>query len=268
MRTYDIPYVQNPGTPKPQPKLEDLDLKTIIKNYLCWKSQGRLSECRKCTPKCEYGKRALELAFPTDPMAFGGPKLIGNKTLLELAREENAKRKEEQTKAVENKQVETTPKKESKKKQRIFIDDWYSKAYESENPLKWIMEAYGISEHKAKQKVYEYQYRHPGLREEKPMWKSKKASGEAEETAKPAEAEPKEEMKQTENSEGKNSDDALLGPLENKINVLMNQQAEYKSKMEELKKEYEEKIAPYQKLYDETKVKVDALYEALNILSE
>ena len=51
--------------------------------------------------------------------------------------------------------------------------------------------------------------------------------------------------------------DLLLAPLEEKINFLMNLQAEYKDKYEH-----------YQKLYQATKTKVDALYEALNILNE
>jgi len=282
MRTYDIPYVQNPKPIKTAPpKLEDLDLKDILKNHLCWKSQGRISECMKCPTPCAYGKRALELAFPSSEQAELHPKLINNRTLLELAREDAAKQREEAVKhngitkeKEENVEPKETEGSEKKKRKRIFIDNWYDKAYESENPLQWIMENFNMTERKAKKKVYAYQHAHPELKS-KPMWKTKEKSEKKDEPVKETAAqetvvkeEPVVKEEVCKQIVADKTDESLLLPLENKINALMNKQEEYKQKIEELTKEYEEKIAPYRKLYQETKAKVDALYEALNILNE
>lgn len=264
MRTYDIPYVKNAGTGSymAPAKLEDLDLRTIVKTYLCGKSQGKISECMKCKAQCAYGKRALELAFPELNHAFAPAPLIDGKTIIEHAKEEAAQKRAQAAEA----KTEAKPA-EKKKSKRTIIENWYDKAYESGDPLKWIMDAFNINERKAKQKVYEYQYRHPEVKEAKPMW-GKKTKAEPEtkpvETkpvaTQPAEAKPAEPVAQKEEIKEETKvekDDSLLAPLEEKINFLMNLQAEYKDKYEH-----------YQKLYQATKTKVDALYEALNILNE
>lgn len=252
MRHYDIPYVKNTsGYSIPLVgDIDSLDLQTIVKYHLCGKSHGKVSECMKCPAPCAYGKRALELAFPS-PSTVPAPKLIDNKTLLELAREETAK-----SRAAEQKAEEPAVKTPEKKTKRAGVDDWYNKAYESENPLQWIMDTFGLTERKAKAKVYEIQYRHPELKE-KPLWAPKSAAKKAEAKAetKPASIENPEPA--AEKQEPKKEPDSMLAPLEGKINELMNLQEEYKKKYEH-----------YQKLYQETKTKVDALYEALNILNE
>ena len=257
MRHYDIPYVQNTSAPS-IPMVSDinsLDLKTIVKYHLCGKSHGKVSECRKCPAQCAYGKRALELMYPPQN-AFAGPKLIDNKTLLELAREEIAKQQE----------VKPKPAAEKPKKRKIPAEEWYNKAYESENPLQYIMDTFGITEHKAKAKVYEAWHRHPELKE-KPLWEPKTKQKSAEK--KPAsvqektavEPDPKPSVESVAETAPAappaKSSDGLLAPLEGKINELMNQQEEYKSKYEH-----------YLKLYNDTKAKVNALYEALTILNE
>lgn len=259
MRTYDIPYVKNVNNDNyvTSAKLEDLDLRTIVKTYLCGKSQGRISECMKCKAQCAFGKRALELAFPELNHAFGPAPTVNGKTMIELAKEEAA-----QKRTAEDKPAETKPEEKKKKTKRVVIDNWYDKAYESDDPLKWIMDSFNITERKAKQKVYEYQYRHPELKETKPMWgkRDKPAEAKPADTQNMKEAvkeEVKVEMKaEVKPAEGEKND-LLLAPLEEKINFLMNLQAEYKDKYEH-----------YQKLYQATKTKVDALYEALNILNE
>ena len=265
MRTYDIPYVKNVSNDNyvTSAKLEDLDLRTIVKTYLCGKSQGRISECMKCKAQCAFGKRALELAFPELNHAFGPAPTVNGKTMIELAKEETAqKRAAEKPAEKPVEQPVEQPAKDKKRAKRVVIDNWYDKAYESDDPLKWIMDSFNINERKAKQKVYEYQYRHPELKETKPMWgkRDKPAEtkpAEAKETKEEAQEEVKVEMKaEVKPAEGEKND-LLLAPLEEKINFLMNLQAEYKDKYEH-----------YQKLYQATKTKVDALYEALNILNE
>lgn len=264
MRHYDIAYVPNPGSPSiPMSNdINELDLRTIVKYYLCGKSHGKISECRRCPAPCAYGKRALDLAFPK-PNTTEPPKLIDNKTMLELAKEELARRKQEEQK--NEKPVADPPAEEPRKRaKRMVMEGWYEKAYASDNPLQWIMDTFGLNERKAKQKVYSYQHHHPECRE-KPMWKSrekqrqeKEEAAQAAEPAKAPEEEVSVEETPVENVPAKNTgSEALLAPLEEKINTLMNKQEEYKSKYEY-----------YLKLYNDVKGKVDALYEALSILNE
>lgn len=239
---------------EPEPPLEQMDLQTIIKRHLCGSSHGKVSECRKCTHPCEYGERALQLVSgATGQLLNAAPPLYNGKTMLQNAREELSRRKEAEK--------EEAPKTEKPPRQkRVVIDDWYDKAYESGHPLQWIMETFNMTEHKAKQKVYVYQSRHPGLKDEKPMWEPKRKTEAPE--VKETPAVPKESPKMSYDK------DSLLAPLENKINALMNKQEECKKEMDRLKKEYEQKLAPVRKEYEDVKTKVDALYEALNILNE
>lgn len=259
MRHYDIPYVKNPGPSSvPQVKdIDELDLQTIIKYHLCGKSQGRISECMKCPAPCAYGKRAIELAFPA-PSSTSSPKLINNKTILELAREAAAKQRktaeEKDEKAIEAK-AESSAENTRKKQQRI--DDWYEHAYQSGDGLKWIMDNYNMTKNQAKRKVYDYQHKHPELRQ-KPLWesKSKKQTNTKDIAEKPGEVQENQNELAHAQVQADDSSSTLL-PLENRINTLMNQQEEYKTKYEH-----------YLTLYNETKKKVDALYEALSILNE
>ena len=257
MRTYDIPYIPNPArTNDPIPGLESLDLRTITRTYLCGKSHGKVSECMRCPAQCAYGKRALELlANPVDAIT---PKQ--GVTLLEKAREDALKQKQEvKNVAKDEKEV---PIVDSSGRKRL--EGWYEKAYNSGDPLKWIMETFNENARKAKQRVYAYQHVHPGVKDKMPMWESQKkkpvedVQPEAKQFPVNVNTEAYEPTAQASpENKTENKDNPMLAPLESKINELMNMQDEYKKKMEY-----------YEKLYRETKTKVDALYEALNILSE
>lgn len=266
MRTYDVAYVKNPAPPSiPMAQnIDEIDLKTLVRNYLCGKSQGKISECMKCPAPCAYGKRALELAYPKPDEENPYPRY--NKSLIELAREENEKKREAAQKSATS-SPEKQANKEAEKKKRIPVEEWYYKAYESDNPLQVVMNTFGLNEKKAKMKVYEAWHRHPELKE-KPLWQPKnnetKDSDGSNQEAKPeTKPEMKPETKPAATPETApvattgSKKDELLGPLENKINDLMNQQEEYKSKYEH-----------YLKLYNETTSKVNALYDALTILNE
>ena len=279
MRKDGIPYVPNPVRALPvyaKKSIDELDLQEIIKHYLCGKSQGKLSVCAKCPAPCEYGKRAIELAFPS-PEAIVVPTYAGGRTMIEMAKMESAKRRAQQA---EDKKAEEPKPEESKSEEKIVkkrhsrgftIEGWYDKAFESDDPLKWIVDNFECTPAAAKQKVYAYQHVNPKLRETKPMWGPKReallaAKNEPAENSKPEEpvapanepaVEPTVAPTVAPVAPVEQKSDALLGPLESKINALMNKQEEYKSQYEH-----------YLKLYNEVKVKVDALYEALNILSE
>lgn len=286
MRTYDIPYVKNVPARYPQLDYHTMNLPALKKHYLdtCMKCGGDVAVCEKCNPQCEFGKMAIRLKNGGSPDA--DIPLYNGKTMLQLAREDNAKRRAEMEAA--KVQPEKKAKVTKRKNGAIVMEGWYDQAYASEDPIKWIMETFGLNERSAKGKVYSYQARHPGLKEEKPLWvrgakdKEKKSKIEepaaetqerATESVEQVEAEPEQEVSivQQETSSAKQEpvpDDPLLAPLEQKINNLMNAQEAYKKQIKQLQEEYEAKIAPIQKLFDETKKKVDALYEALNILNE
>lgn len=247
MRTYDIPYVKNPAPPTSvTADIDSLDLKTLTRTYLCGKSHGRISECLKCPAPCAYGKRALELANPTTA-SFPPPPLIDGKTLLERAREDAKKSRTEKKIEEQPEEKKSKPAKLSKNG-HLYIEDWYEKAKESGDPLHWVMETYNMTERKAKNKFYNFWISHPEKKE--PLWGPVKTA-----TVKTKEETPVVPEAAVE-TPAENKDE-LLSPLEEKINDLMNKQEEYKSQYEH-----------YLKLYQETKTKVDALYEALNILNE
>lgn len=256
MRTYDIPYVkQSTMSSYPAIDYKKLSLKELVDKYIkvCGKADGKVSVCSKCQTPCEHGKRALQLLANE---TVGAPvPLYGGKTLIERAREEAAAKRAEASKEEKKPEKPAKAAKNSKKAEaankRNPIPDWYDRAYESPEPLEWIMKTFGLNKTKARQKVYAYQYSHPGLRESKPLWeineKYKKKSARQDKPETPA-AEEKKENK---------FDNPVLEPLEAKINKLMQLQDEYKKQADY-----------YQKLYVETKGKVDALFEALNILNE
>ena len=247
MRTYDIPYVPNPArTNDVIPGLETMDLRTITKTYLCGKSHGKVSECMRCPAPCAYGKRALELlAQPVDVITPAQ-----GKTLIEKAREA-ALQQREQMKAQETKEKEEQVVVVTSSG-RQYLNGWYEMAFNTEDPVQWVMDTFNMTANKAKHKIYTYQKRHPELNKKKskePVKETPVMKQTIEPAAVPPEAiEPKAEPKE---------EATPISLLENKINELMNQQEEYKKQMDH-----------YEKLYKETKTKVDALYEALNILNE
>ena len=233
MRKYDIPYVPNgPVNYYPAKSLQEMTLVEIKKKYIktCAKANGDVSECSKCKTPCPEGKRAIQLIaneIYNDPPV----PLYGGKTLIERAREVNAKRKADKT--LDNKQDQEV---NITKKKRIYIANWYEKAMASEDPVKWIMETYGCDKAKAKQKIWDQRYK-------------MKKQGKQVNIAKPS----------TENSLIKEE-----SSIENKLDLLMKEQENQKKTMEEYMRLYEEA----KKRYDEIKQKTDVLCNAMDILNE
>ena len=281
MRTYDIPYVkQTPSNYYPPRDLNKMSFEEIEKVYLnvCAKYNHDISNCSKCQAPCTYGKRAIQLKAneiynqPTIP-------LYGDKTLIEAAREANMKAKmglpveppkktgfisqaeldKRNAKKAEAPNVETP--KETKRRARKVVDDWYDKAYNSKDPLQWIMDTFEITKAKAKQKVYSYQNQHPELKETKPLWEPNKKKSEAAKHSWDG-RKPKEEMKEEPKPEVKSN--KAMDSFEEKLNALMAKADEYKKLADEHRKKAEE----YQKMYDEAKSKVDTVFAAINILDE
>jgi len=159
MRSYDVAYVKNgPYNPYPVVPLQEMTLEEIKKKYIkmCAKANGDVSVCSKCQTPCPEGKRAIQLiannVYPDPPVP-----LYGGKTLIERAREDNMKRRAELEKAEkEKKEAEQKP-----KRKKVAIEDWFNKAMATDDPIQWIMDNLHVSKTKAKQKIYDYRYRHP-----------------------------------------------------------------------------------------------------------
>jgi len=275
MRTYDIAKVPNgPYNPYPVAQLQDMTLDEIKKKYIrmCAKANGDVAKCSKCESPCREGKRAIQLiansVYDDPPVP-----LYGGKTLIERAKEENMKRRAEIEKAkAEMQKAEEELKKEKEEKPKRkgrapVIEGWYDKAYESPDPLKWIMDTFNLSKAKARQKVYAHQYVHPELRTTKPLWPTDKKKAEAD-----RKGETTDKVVRTENgpvikTETQKEDSKLgstLESYEDKISAMVKLQDEYKQKAEE----YQKKADEYHKMYLELKTKIDTVFEALNILGE
>ena len=152
MRRYDIAYVHNPAHYTPPVDYMDMDVNQLKKKYIdtCAKSNGMISNCSRCENPCVYGKRAIEIISGDTSIV----PLYDGKTLIEKAKEENMLRKKEQVD------------KKISKDNRAYIDDWYSKAMSSEDPVKWVMNTYNIDKTKAKAKLYQWKRRHKECKEE------------------------------------------------------------------------------------------------------
>ena len=147
MRTYDIAYVkQGTVVGYPVKPLEDMMLSEIKQRYLkiCAKSNGSVSACKECASPCKYGERAIELSTADVPLYNG-------MTLIERAKLDNLKRREE-------KKEETMEKKS--KDNRKFIKDWYKQAMATDDPVNWVMNTYNIDRKKAMAKLYQWRVRH------------------------------------------------------------------------------------------------------------
>lgn len=221
MRTYDIAYVPH-GTvvgypPKP---LKDLTLDEIKKKHLsaCAKSNGSIDKCRTCQ-QCEYGKRAIQLTVEKTYTDDGIP-LYDGMTLVEKAKQENMLRRKEK---------EQMDKKFSKDN-RSYIKDWYNKAMASEDPVAWVMDAYGIDRNKAKAKLRQWFNRHTDESKEKPV-----------KTVAPI-------------PEG----------IEAKLERLYNLQKQYEDGMSNLQKQLDKARDEY----EEIKRKIDVLCSAMDIINE
>ena len=252
MRTYDVPYVPNPNKALyPNPPLDSLSLQEITKQYLCGKSEHKLSNCRKCTEKCIYGIRALELFFGAE-----NRKPEENKeeamTILERFR---------RAKEAEKKKPEMSVTKNGHK----FIKDWYKQAEASGNIVEWVMENFDLSREKALSKIYNYRYclnkkqKNNEIVEmvtksadpvEKPDETSQKPAEEVK--PEPAEKKPAEKVEKKPEEPAEKQEN----PIEEKLAYFMRLQDEYKKKIEE-----------YQKLYDEAKRKGDILCNAMDIMN-
>lgn len=146
MRTSDIAYVRNPARYYPPVSLEEMSLKEIVDKHIrtCAKANGQVSICSHCVSPCREGKRALELVSGDKQVETEVP-LFDGKTMLELARQQNAERRA---------QMEV---KEEKPK-KIHWKNWYEEAKASGDAVKWVMENMGLPKAKALNKIYQYRY--------------------------------------------------------------------------------------------------------------
>lgn len=239
MRHYDIARVGG-GTVVGYPvkPLQDMSFEEIQSKYLkmCAKANGNVSVCSKCPTPCVEGKRAIQLlaneVYNDPPIP-----LYGGKTLIEKAREENMLRRQ---KLEQEKQMGEVKK---SKDNRTYIDDWYEKAESSGDPVKWVMENYGITKAKAKHKLYSWRYRH-----------------QTEEKIK----EPIPTKEQIETKESESKDLSVTDSIESKMDALMKLQEKYKNVMVEMQKQYEKAKAEY----DAVSKKIDVLCSAMDIMSE
>lgn len=186
----------------PYPALEEMSLQEITKNYLCAKSEGKISNCKKCEAKCIYGLRALALFFGEDNAKQeedAGP------TILERARAAKAA--------------------EEGKKKKIKIENWYEKAEASGDMTKWVMENFNLTKTKAKSKIYSYRYDH------NLTTKTKAKENTQEPEVKPEPVNEKPTLA---------TDNSSISSIEEKLAQLMKLQDEYKAKAEKYQKLYEE----------------------------
>ena len=248
MRKDGIPYVPNgvynPPVAKP---LEEMDLQDLVKGHLrtCAKSNGALSVCRTCSSKCIYGQRALDL--------YEGRVSVGSETIRPeetiLYRMRKAQEEAMKTKGT----IFIKPAK-------VVIDDWYEKANQSEDPVKWVMDTFDISKTKAKNKIYQYKYRmkkknaeenKEEVKEEKPEEVKTIVEEKKEEVEKAPVSEERTEEKKEEKKE---SNDIVYKTMEEKIDRMMKRQTEYKELMDK-----------YAGLYKEVSEQIDVLCKALDV---
>ena len=149
MRRYDVAYVQNPPHYTKPKDYKEMDLKELKKTHIdtCAKSGGLVGNCMNCKNQCVYGKQAVMLTQgKTEDDSLP---LYDGKTLIEKAREENMKRKQQQVVVVK-----------SKDNKRTYIDNWYELAMASGEPVAWIMENYKVTKEKAQKKLYSWRSLH------------------------------------------------------------------------------------------------------------
>ena len=251
MRKSDIAYVPNPPVFKPPENWKNMSVEEIVKKYIktCGKADGLVSVCSRCQSPCEYGKRAVQLlankVYNDPPIP-----LYAGKNMIEMAREENLRRRnqaEEKQKIEESKNMNE---KRSGKDGRMYLEDWYSKAMGTDDPVKWIMDNFQISKKKAMQKIYGWRSRHP---ESKQETKEKEEENIVDNIAVKVKAEELQKVK-----------DSTDERIEAKLESLIRQQEDQKKAMEECYKAYEQAKAEYEKI----KLKVDTLCSAMDIMNE
>ena len=234
MRRDGIPYVQNPKTFYPPIDISKLSLDELKSKYLkaCGKSNGNPSVCSRCASPCPEGKRAIQLLaneFFDDKVP-----LSAGKTLIERAKEENAKRRAEEAEKAANvlraetKEETKIPEEKPKKRKYQKMEDWWEKSLEAPDQIEWVVDKFGISRTQAKKKIYAYRYNHGlvGTKEEK--------------VSKTEEKKPEIKEEDVTPSITKNSNDIVFLTMESKIDELMKLQADYKAKVEEYTKKLKE----------------------------
>lgn len=259
MRKYDVAYVPNgPKGYYPAKDLEDMSLEEIVSKYIktCGKANGNLATCSQCKSPCKQGKRAIQLL---SNKVYNDPPipLYGGKTLIEKAREENMKRRKEQSnvtslaealKAAQNKEIEQP---EKKKKKYVQWDGWWEESIASGDQVKWLIDNMKISKTQAKKKIYMYKYNH-GMLINKETEKKQKEETKTIEEAKSVEI--------SEPGSTKSSDSTI----ETKIDTLLKMKDEQKKAMDEYFKLYENAKKEYEKI----EKKIDTLCSAMDIINE
>ena len=216
-----------------------MTLDEIKKKYIktCGKANGDPSVCSHCKNPCAEGKRAIQLLAN---QVYNDPPvpLYGGKTMIEMAKEENMRRRREKE------QKEKEQMKEVKHRPNFNApDDWWEQSLKSGNQVKWLMDNLGISKTQANKKIYSYRYRN-GLT-------NKRDETLVMPVTKPAEA-PKIEVKQEDNR------------FENKLDRLMKEQEDFKKIMDQRYADY----VKAKEIYESISKKVDILCSAMDILSE
>ena len=263
MRTYDIPYVSNPAMPSIPEDYRKMTLEQLKNKHIkmCGKANGDISICSRCKTPCEYGKRAIQLVATE---VYNNPPvpLYGGKTLIERAREENAKWHQEHDKKPNNPVTEIAVKPEKPKVRdtgkRKYVDGWWELSLQAEDQLQWIMDAFGCSKTQAKKKIYMHNY-NKAKAENKGESKEMKAETKAEpkvETKVDTKVNTEVETKAEEPKDNRQRDVVFL-TLEAKINELMQQQSEYKAKLDE-----------YTKLHAKVSEQIDVLCKALDVFEK
>ena len=274
MRKYDVAYVPNgPVNYYPSKELEDMTLDEIVKKYIktCAKANGKVSTCSKCKVPCKEGKRAIQLVanqiYDNPPIP-----LYGGKTLIERAKEENMKRKQNEAvqvtkenfnelkdaleKAKEEalgKPVEeekNKPTKEETKRKYLKVDGWWEASLASGDQTKWLMENLNLSRTQAKKRIYSYRYVHGMTGEKK------------EERPAEVKVEKKEEVKEEKKVEEPVK--SIDASIESKLEKLMKQQEQCQKEIDTYQKLLDEAKAKY----EEVKKKADILCSAMDILND
>ena len=219
----------------------DMTVKELVDKYLrtCSQCNGLVSVCKKkCKTPCIYGQRAVELLYDTAAQLPPAP-LYNGKTMIELAKEENAKKK---TKEKENMVMKKG------KDGRIYIENWYEKAMASGDEVSWVMEHYNTDRRHATIKVNQWRHRHES-KENTKQTESQTATT---------------EVKTEEITEMKPENKMDNNFLENKLEELMKTQERCKALMDEQYRLYEVAKSEYEKI----KAKTDILCSALDICNE
>ena len=250
MRRDGIPYVQNPKSFYPPVDINKLSLEEIRTKYLktCGKSNGNLSVCSQCKTPCPEGRRAIQLL--ANEVCDDKVPLYGGKTMIEMARAETKRKREEAEakKLQESMELHAELKKEEKEeekpKKRRYIksDEWWEQSLAYGNQVEYLMKEFGMSRTQAKKKIYSFKANNKIVDE--PVMPQLKT---------PSVEEPvKQEVRKMDSS-----NDLVAKTFELKIDELMKLQGEYKAKAEE-----------YAKKLKEVTEQIDVLCKAMDVFDK